>query len=443
MASLNWNVNGDGAWDFSSINWLQQGDDPDSGGPAAFVQNDSVIFSTRPVGPYTVTIADSTQIFVQGLSSFSSDVTIAGGTGSAIGFLGPLMQIEGTATISATVNSGSINQIGSGNLILSGLVTTNGSITVGAGTVTVNGAATQLSEVSVALGATLAGNGVITTSGTVLINGDMNFTGTLQSDVTINNTVSSVLRTGSDADMIAVNVNGVVAGNILSGKGGDNISLFGIASSDILSGAGKDVIIVNGTVTGKINGGKGNDLIDADFGSVSGPLSGGRGSDMIIGTVQSDLIRGDEGKDILNGGEGGDRIEGGADRDVIIGGGGADLIIGGAGRDEMTGGSDADTFIFRDIDDFAGGGATERITDFTQGEDIIRLRSIDADTTSLGDQNFTFIGGAGFSGTAGELRATVGTGQTVIRGDVNGDGQTDFALVLTGEMTLTGADFVF
>jgi hypothetical protein len=57
-------------------------------------------------------------------------------------------------------------------------------------------------------------------------------------------------------------------------------------------------------------------------------------------------------------------------------------------------------------------------------------------------QDFTWIGNAGFSSTAGELRFEYSGGDTHIFGDTNGDGTADIALVLSGEIALTVGDFI-
>ena len=74
--------------------------------------------------------------------------------------------------------------------------------------------------------------------------------------------------------------------------------------------------------------------------------------------------------------------------------------------------------------------------------DLIGLSGIDANTGVGGDQAFTFIGAAAFSGVAGQLRAQVGGGTTMVSGDVNGDSAADLAIKLTGSHALTGANFI-
>ena len=62
-----------------------------------------------------------------------------------------------------------------------------------------------------------------------------------------------------------------------------------------------------------------------------------------------------------------------------------------------------------------------------------------------GDQSFSFIGSAAFSGAAGELRAVVQSG-TIWRleGDIDGNGTADFQLMVTvaDADPITASDFV-
>ena len=80
------------------------------------------------------------------------------------------------------------------------------------------------------------------------------------------------------------------------------------------------------------------------------------------------------------------------------------------------------------------------ITDFLSGTDKIDFTGIDANTGAAGDQAFTMINTAVFSGAAGELRYSVSGGNTVMEGDVNGDSVADFQLQLTGSHTFVAAD---
>ena len=58
------------------------------------------------------------------------------------------------------------------------------------------------------------------------------------------------------------------------------------------------------------------------------------------------------------------------------------------------------------------------------------------------DATFSFIGTAGFSGTAGELHYEQVAGETVVNGDTDGDGVSDFEIHCVGTINFTVNDFI-
>lgn len=180
----------------------------------------------------------------------------------------------------------------------------------------------------------------------------------------------------------------------------------------------------------------GNDLL---LGTAVGDLlAGWGGNDTIYGYQGNDTLEGGDGRDQLFGGIGADSLDGGAGNDVLNGGAGNDTMMGGAGDDrlvgaagddQLTGGAGADRFVFVVPSNFG----TDTITDFSKAEnDLIRLDAIDANTATVADDAFTFVGYTDFTGAAGELRAVdQGTSQ-MIQGDVNGDGVADFSIIVLG-----------
>ena len=205
--------------------------------------------------------------------------------------------------------------------------------------------------------------------------------------------------------------------------GGDgNDRLFGGNGRDRLSGGGAD---------DRLSGGTGNDV-----------LSGGTGNDTLAGGAGTDRLFGDGGNDILRGGTGDDMLHGGAGRDILNAGAGDDIVIGGRGTDILIGGRGADTFLFRATADSTAR-AHDMIADFNRREgDRLDLSAIDADTSSGGDQAFTFIAGRDFSGTAGELRFEARRTGIVIEGDTDGDGRVDFAVLLKHVDAMKASDFL-
>ena len=180
--------------------------------------------------------------------------------------------------------------------------------------------------------------------------------------------VSAVLRIESSGESVN-EVHGGEGSDRLStriafgeeGSGGANL-VYGEAGDDRLSG----VITTEGEV----------DSTDAHS-----ELYGGAGNDRLS-------VQGGEGN-LLYGNQGDDRLLGSRGADVLVGGQGADYLRGGAGED---------SFVFMGARG-AGLGERDRIADFTRGEDVIDVHSIDANSARGGNQTFAFDrsgdGGAG------------------------------------------------
>jgi|GEM_PF-6433846 len=118
-----------------------------------------------------------------------------------------------------------------------------------------------------------------------------------------------------------------------------------------------------------------------------------------------------------------DNITGGQENDIIDGGGGNDTILGGWGADDIWGGSGADIFVYEDRFDSDSEGADE-IMDFSQAEgDKINLRD-------MADLQFN------------EIQVSIDGADTIIEVDVNGGGIMPFTIRLSGNITLTEADFL-
>lgn len=182
-----------------------------------------------------------------------------------------------------------------------------------------------------------------------------------------------------------------------------------------------DTLVNRGTIEAKNEGGIAVDMGNGadrlvNSGTIQGPIDLGGGNDSYAGA--NALVAA--------------HVDGGAGDDLIVGSAANDVIVGGAGLDRMAGGLGNDTFTFADVlDTGATRGTADRITDFAAG-DTIDLSAIDANTGASGDQAFTYVGQAAFSGVAGELSAVVQNGDVLVSGDVDGDGTADFAILLVG-----------
>ena len=129
--------------------------------------------------------------------------------------------------------------------------------------------------------------------------------------------------------------------------------------------------------------------------------SGNALDNTIRGNRADNELSGAAGADALRGGNGRDRLEGGRGDDLLLGGRGGDLLIGGVGADRLAGGPGGDTFRFAEMDSAPGG--RDVVRDFASGLDRIDLARIDANELRAGNQAFSFVGAAAFSGRAGEL----------------------------------------
>ena len=252
-------------------------------------------------------------------------------------------------------------------------------------------------------------------------------------------------------------------------------TMTGGTGADRLDGAGGDDVLNGGDSSDKLTGGQGNDTMIGGTGDdlyyVDSKLdvvdeSTGSGFDTVFSTSSWSLLPSanmlgevedlrltgaldinGSGNDIGNvvlGNAGKNTLRGNSGDDTMKGQAGDDTLIGGAGADKLTGGSEADLFTYT-----ATNQSTVAITgrdtlyDFSQAQaDKIDLSAIDADSTTAGNQAFVFVAAAAFSSTAGELRAEVMGTTTLISADTNGDGASDFSVLLKGAITLASGDFV-
>jgi Ca2+-binding RTX toxin-like protein len=173
------------------------------------------------------------------------------------------------------------------------------------------------------------------------------------------------------------------------------------------------------------------------------------GDDTIRGLGGADQLFGDPGNDLLDGGADSDKLFGGPGDDYLRGGEGADTLYGGPGRDrllgaDLIGADDAQVDIFRFRSAAEAGKAASRdvILYFVSGEDVIDLNPMDAKSGS-GNQDFKFIGKAGFHHIKGELRyQKAGADMVVLQGDINGDGKADFEIEVRGVTKIAPVDLI-
>ncbi|MFE0756741.1 M10 family metallopeptidase C-terminal domain-containing protein [Inquilinus sp. NPDC058860] len=276
----------------------------------------------------------------------------------------------------------------------------------------------------------------------------------------------------------------------LFGDAGDDILRGGSGADDLNGGAGVDIAsysesavgvtvdLVAGTGLGgnaqgdtllgieNVNGSQGNDTLTGD--AAANVLRGMNGNDILRSSAGADTMNGEGGTDLASyynsiaavnvdltagTGSGGysnldiligiENLYGSQFNDTLVGSAGANVLQGYNGKDTLTGNGGADRFVYGSTGASAVGANRDVITDFSHAQaDRIDLSGIDANTGAAGNQAFAFIGSGAFTGVAGQLRFAVSGGQTVVAGDVNGDGASDFQIQLNGSIALVAADFV-
>ena len=246
------------------------------------------------------------------------------------------------------------------------------------------------------------------------------------------------------------NIVGDASANTLYGHALVNDEITALGGDDRLFGLGGDDALYGGDGSDWLDGGAGNDL-----------MYGGIGNDMYLVNSAAALVQeaAGEGIDTVRSavtyslganveklyltGTAAVNATGNGLANTILGNGAANILTGAGGRDILKGGDGADRFVYKALSDSTvAAGGRDIIQDFTHAQgDRIDLSAIDAVTGGT-NQAFTFIGTTAFTHHAGELRYALSGGDTIVSGDVNGDGVADFSILLTGAKTLVAGDFV-
>ncbi|MGB8813322.1 MAG: M10 family metallopeptidase C-terminal domain-containing protein [Paracoccaceae bacterium] len=384
------------------------------------------------------TISGSRGIYAGGSASVTNSGSLSGGSDAIFiigdGVLDNLGTISGTGTAvfingaAAIRNFGSIvggvaSQAGDDTVINRGLIT--GNVASGAGVDLVDTDSGRIEGV-VFLGA-----------------GDDTFIGGAFSDkVRADQGRDDLSGASGDDYFIAVNADG--NDRIDGGAGADTYDARLLTTTLVLNltiGVARNLDATD-SLTGIENafGGAGADRMSGNV--LNNILTGAGGADLLSGAAGADRLNGGIGADTLYGGDGADALHGGEGRDVLLGGTGDDVLWGSYDVDIMSGNSGADRFDFNDFDEFlvVSGLGHDLITDFTRGQDLIDLSTIDANGTLAGNQAFKFEGTAAVN-AYGDLGYRFAGGYTVISIGFNTPTAYD-VLVLTGNIALTAADFL-
>jgi len=236
----------------------------------------------------------------------------------------------------------------------------------------------------------------------------------------------------------------------------DDLVIDGAGNDSYNLGGGDDSVFYGGSGNDFFDGGTGSDTLDAFALGVGIKVNLDTkavtldGVTVAAGSIQAGASTGTiKNFETINGSNTGDDvISGSAANEKLAGFGGSDTLAGHGGADDLSGGAGADAFIYLSLTDSGNTKATrDTIEDFegagVAGGDIIDLSAIDADTKLFGDQQFHLIGpDTPFTNVPGELRWIHTPTDTIIQGDVNGDGKADFSIDLVGTKNFVDGDFV-
>jgi len=215
-------------------------------------------------------------------------------------------------------------------------------------------------------------------------------------------------------------------GNDFADGGAADDILVGAAGDDLLIGQDGADTLFGGDGADTLSGGAGDDILHGELGDEPGQ------ADQMFGGTGGDVLLGGAGGDVLHGEAGDDQLLGGAGGDTLLGGDGVDMLDGGAAADVLVGGAGADRFVYNDVSESRAGQA-DRILDFTSGVDLLDLGRIDADVNIAGNQGFVMV--QAFTYKAGEalLKYDPNMAATWFLADTDGDGVSDFALIIDGD----------
>lgn len=237
-----------------------------------------------------------------------------------------------------------------------------------------------------------------------------------------------------------------------TGSSGDD-HYEGTSNNDYINGGNGNDTLIAGAGNDIVNGGAGNDTIVGGHGAGNDKYNGGKGVDTVTYTSATAGVRVDLAKGKAYSIDGGDAASIGIDQlsdiENVVGGNFADILVGNKAANTLTGGLGADTLYggsdnVRDVFDFnaveeSNSTARDTIYNFKSKIDDLDVRTIDANTTADGDQQFVF---SGTTSAANSIWYAKSGNSVIVYADNNGDGVADFEVQLAGVSKVVAADFL-
>ena len=249
---------------------------------------------------------------------------------------------------------------------------------------------------------------------------------------------ADLIHGGAGNDLIGLGDNsrnaspGTGAGDVLYGDGFNNFTLVGgsVVGQDPVGETQRGDDVIYGTADG--------DTIYGD----NGDGSNAGGHDTILAGSSADTIYGEGGNDSISGEGGNDLLSGGDGKDTLLGGEGNDILIGGAAGDVIDGGAGDDRIVYNAVSD-SSGNKNDTIHGFASGFNYASGDKIDI--TALGgpgsDLQWTGSIVPSPSGIATVWYQAVAGGVKLLA-DVDGDGATDFQVLVQGVSSLRHSDIL-
>ena len=221
----------------------------------------------------------------------------------------------------------------------------------------------------------------------------------------------------------------------------ENNNLMGGGDDDWLFGNGGDDWLEDGAGNDDMWGGLGNDHY---YVGEAGDLvieSAGEGTDGVYARIDYKLPANVEHLVITNNAT---KATGNELDNNILGNDLGNTITGGLGHDWLQGNGGADFFVWTKTEETAVSQATaDIIDDFDAAEgDRIDVAGVDADVYAAGNQAFTFIGTAAFSGTPGEINYVQANGKTYIQLQTGTTVDVEAVICIEGIVTPEASWFV-